>query len=207
MRRHAGPALMVIGILHMVLFAAAHAYWAFGGTALLSAAMGKDSREQWDRDPRGYAVSWAILTLLLVCAGLFPAALAWRGGRVDQRRMERLAVASGYAGMVSLIGLGLATGEPGLSVVGGGGAALGGVFALVRPRGERVSRWLVLVATWGLGGAMIVYGCAYLGVVAFSTVERDNLLAYLVAGGMNWSLGGILFVTTAWLSRGGVRRK
>jgi hypothetical protein len=91
-------------------------------------------------------------------------------------------------------------------VLGGGGAAVGGVAALVRPCGERVSRWLVLVATWGLGAAMTVYGGTYLGAVAFGEAERDNLLACLVAGGASWSLGGVLFVATAWLSRRGGRR-
>lgn len=104
-----------------VLFAAAHACWAIGGTAFLSAAMVADGRERWDRDPRGSAVSWAILTLLFVCAGLLPLALAWPGGVVGRRAMERVAVAVGYAGMASLIGLGHLTGEPGLAVLGGGG--------------------------------------------------------------------------------------
>lgn len=176
-----------------VLFAAAHVYWAVGGAALLSAAMVDDGRAQWERDPWGYAVSWTILTLLLVGAGLFPLALVWPERWVGRRGMERLAVAAGYSGMAWLIGRGVATGEPALAVLGGGGAALGGAVALVRPRGERVSRWLVLVATWGLGAAMMLDGGAY-------------LLAYVVAGGVSWSLGGALFVATAWRSRRGGRR-
>lgn len=57
-----------------------------------------------------------------------------------------------------------------------------------------------------LVAAMTFYGGAYLAVVAFGEVERDDLLAYVVAGGASWSLGGLLFLATAWrLGRGGRR--
>lgn len=151
-------------------------------------------------DPWAYVFGWVILSLLFICEGLFPLALVWPGGRRVGRRGMRLgAIFLGYLGAAMLVVYGLGVQDTGLVALGCGVGALGMVVALVRPRNQPVSRWMVLVATWVLGLAMIVYGCGYV-VAAVGEAGSELFFVYLFTGGLTWTTGGILFVATAWLS-------
>lgn len=157
-----------------LLFALAHAYWAFGGTSLLGEGQFQDARSQFAHDP-------------------------WACRRVGRRGMRLGAIVLGYSGAAMLVVYGLGVQDTGLVVLGCGVGALGVVVALVRPRDQAVSRSMVLVATWVLGVAMIVYGCGYV-VAAVGEAGSELFFVYLFTGGLAWTTGGILFVATAWLS-------
>ena len=183
-----------------LLFANAHAYWAFGGTALLGGAQIQDAKVQLAHDPRAYVFGWTILSLLFICEGLFPLALVWpEDHRIGQRGMRLGAICLGCAGMATLVVYGLGVQETGLIVLGCVVCAVGVTVALTRPGTQPVSRWMVLVATWVLGVAMIVYGFGYV-VAAIGKTGSDLFLVYLLTGGLNWATGGVLFVATAWLA-------
>jgi hypothetical protein len=47
--------------------------------------------------------------------------------------------------------------------------------------------------------AGLIRQCAYI-VTALLNIHAAYFLKYLVAGGMNWTIEGILFVTVAWLA-------
>ena len=47
---------------------------------------------------------------------------------------------------------------------------------------------------------MTIYGCIWI-VTALLNMHSAYFLQNLVAGGMNWTIEGILFVTVAWLAR------
>lgn len=160
----------------------------------------QDARSQFVHDRWSYVFGWAVLGLLFVCEGLFPLALVWPGGRRVGRRGMRLgAIVLGYSGAAMLVAYGLFAPDTGLVVLGCGVGALGLIVALVRPRHQPVSQWMVLVATWVLGVAMIVYGCGYV-VAALGETGSELFLVYLLTGGLTWTTGGILFVATAWSS-------
>lgn len=183
-----------------LLFAAAHVYWAFGGNVLLEENRGQPAAILFAQNPWSYVAGWTILSLLFVFAGLFPLALVWAGGAGIGRSSAQTGVVSlGYAGMILLTLLGMATQEIGLVVFGCGVCALGVVVALIRPRGAPVAGWTVLTATWALGLAMTVYGCGYV-VAALGAVGSENFVVYLVTGGASWLSGGILFTATASLA-------
>lgn len=57
---------------------------------------------------------------------------------------------------------------------------------------------MVLVATWAFGVGMTLYGGAYV-YLAFLQPTAEELLGYLLVGGVNWTVEGLLFVATAWL--------
>lgn len=190
----AGNAAFVWGLL----FAVAHVYWACGGTALVEAGQAREARAHLERDPWGYVISWMILSLLFVFMGSFPLALVWpEGRRVSRRRVQAGAIVLGYAGMASLAIHGAVTREPGLIVVGGGAGVLGGLVAVARPRSQPVARWMVLVVTWVMGVAMLVYGGAYV-TAAMGERGSERFVIYLVTGGASWLSGGVLFVAAAW---------
>lgn len=80
-------------------------------------------------------------------------------------------------------------------------------LALVRPWGRLIPRWLLLLAGWGTGVALILYGGASFvqhalmvtGVIGIPaglgvTAARWHLLLW----DPWWLLGGILFAVTAW---------
>jgi membrane protein implicated in regulation of membrane protease activity len=54
-------------------------------------------------------------------------------------------------------------------------------------------------ATWIFGAGMTIYGCVWL-VTALLNIHAADFLQSLVAGGMNWTIEGILFVTVAYLA-------
>lgn len=58
------------------IFAAAHYYWALGGTWLLGASQIKESVELLAQRPLYYWISWMTLSTVFVLEGLFPLALA-----------------------------------------------------------------------------------------------------------------------------------
>jgi uncharacterized protein DUF3995 len=87
----------------------------------------------------------------------------------------------------------------------GGAVAL----ALVQPWGRRLPRWILLAAAWiGGGGAILYGGASFVQHVLMATGAID-IPAGLGATAMRWHLvlwdpwwvvGGILFVTAAWLA-------
>jgi len=173
-----------------LLFAAAHVYWAFGGSVLLVEVPDPSPGVLFARDPWSYTIGWALLSLLFVFAGLFPLALVWPdGGRIGWGAVQTGVVSLGYAGMVLLTLFGLATQKIGLAVFGSGVCVLGGIVTLVRPHGARAAAWTVLAATWGLGVAMSVYGCGYL-LAAIGEVNSQLFIVYLITGGASWLVGG-----------------
>jgi NADH dehydrogenase len=181
-----------------VLFAGAHAYWASGGTVLLTQAQARSVTAQMLDGPVLATVGWTLLSSLFVAAGLFPLALSWVGGRrISRWVMEVGAVAGGYAGMAALASYGIAARDLGLVVVGGAVCLLGVVVARVRPPRWSGPRWTVVVTTWTLGVSMTLYGFSY-AVAAGSAVGSPPFLGYLVVGGAGWLTGGLLFVATAW---------
>jgi hypothetical protein len=183
-----------------LVFAAAHVYWASGGTVLLGEAADPSPAILFARDPWSYAIGWAILSVLFVFAGLFPLALVWTSGiRISRSVMQTGVVSLAYAGMIVLTLFGLTAQASGLVLLGIGVCALGLVFANVRPRGQPIAGWTVLVATWGLGLAMSVYGCGYV-VAAVGEIDSELFLVYLVTGGVSWLGGDALFVATARLA-------
>ncbi len=124
----------------------------------------------------------------------------WTGeGWIGRRAVQIGAVSLGYVGMALLALFGLAMQDIGLVVFGCGACVLSVVVALVRPRGEPVAAWTVLVATWALGVAMSTYGYGYV-VAAVSEVGSEFFLVYLITGGASWLSGGVLFVATALLA-------
>jgi hypothetical protein len=157
-------------------------------------------RSLFTRDPWSYVFGWAILSLLFVFAGLFPLALVWTDGRrIGRRAMQLGTITLGYAGTVLLALFCLTTQDIGLVVFGCAMCVLGLIFAIVRPRGRPIAGWTVLVAIWGLGLAMSVYGCGYVAA-AVGAIDSELFLDYLLTGGVSWLGGGALFVATAWLA-------
>jgi hypothetical protein len=132
------------------------------------------------------------LSLLFVFAGLFPLALVWTGEkRISRSVMQAGVVSLAYSGMVLLALFGLAAQASGLVLLCIGVCALGLVFANVRPRGRAIAGWTVLIAHWGLGLAMNVYGCGYV-VAAVGATDSELFFVYLNTGGVSWLGGGAL---------------
>lgn len=80
-------------------------------------------------------------------------------------------------------------------------------LALVRPWGQRILRWLLLLAGWGTGAALIAYGGASFVQHALMLTGIIGIPAGLGAVAARWHLllwdpwwllGGILFVVAAW---------
>lgn len=80
-------------------------------------------------------------------------------------------------------------------------------LALVQPWGQRFPRWLRLVAAWGVGAILVLYGGANLaarGLMEVGLIEKpasvDSAAArwHLLLWDPWWLLGGLLFVAAAW---------
>ena len=163
-------------------FAAAHLYWAFGGTWLLGAAQVGEARVLLAQRPLYYWISWLTLSTVFVLEGLFPLALAYaQNGNLP--RWLRFAVTWGTCVGLLLLAAALFASDsplwtPLLFTSGAAGLAWVGLrYGTVLP-------WALLSATSILGLGMTFYGI--LGISRLSL------------WGMWWLLGGVLFGTTAW---------
>jgi hypothetical protein len=90
---------------------------------------------------------------------------------------------------------------------------IGGLLALalVRPSGRLVPRWMLLIAGWGVGVGMALYGGLGMiadGLRAGGALENTGSSAvwwHLLLWDPWWLLGGLLFVAAAWHAQRGAR--
>jgi hypothetical protein len=174
-------------------------YWVCGGSWLLSEANIRSARSAFAQNPWSYVIQSVLLIALFAILALFPLALTWQGKHIKQRHLQWMAVILGYTGLILMAAYSFATQASVLGLACLGICVLGVGVALVRPHRQSVERWLVLVATWIFGAGMTIYGCGWL-VLALLNIHAADFLQSLVAGGMNWTIEGILFVTVAWLA-------
>jgi hypothetical protein len=174
-------------------------YWVCGGSWLLSEANIRSARSAFAQNPWSYVIQSVLLIALFAILALFPLALTWQGKHIKQRTVQWMAVILGYTGLILMAAYSFATQAIVLGLACLGICVLGVGVAFVRPHRQSVERWLVLVATWILGAGMTIYGCVWL-VPALLNSHAADFLQSLVAGGMNWTIEGILFVTVAWLA-------
>lgn len=189
-----------------LFFTLEHVYWVFGGSWLLSEALARGFASLFAQNPWSYVTIMGIILALFAILALFPLALTWQGKQSTQRHLQWIVIILGYMGLILFAVLitvySFATQQTlqtlyGLASLGI--CVLGVGVALVRPRSQSVERWLVLVATWIFGAGMTIYGCFYI-VIALLDMHSAYFLQNLVAGGMNFTIEGILFVTVAWLA-------
>jgi hypothetical protein len=182
-----------------LFFTLEHIYWVCGGSWLLGPAQTRNAARLFAQHPWGYVLQTALLCALFAILALFPLALTWQGKQLKQRTLQGVALLGGYAGLILMAAYSFATQAIGLGLACLGMCALGGGVALVRPRTQGAARWQALVATWLLGAGMTLYGGLWF-VTGLLNMHTVYLPEYLVAGGMNWTVEGILFVTVAWLA-------
>ncbi len=183
-----------------LFFTLEHVYWVSGGSWLLSEALTRGFVSLFAQNPWSYVVDMGLIIALFAILALFPLALTWQGKQSTQRHFQWMVVILGYMGLILFAGYSFAFAPQqivfGLASLGI--CVLGVGVALVRPHSQSVEHWLVLVATWIFGAGMTLYGCFYI-VTALLNIHSAYFLQNLVAGGMNWTIEGILFVTVAWL--------
>lgn len=187
-----------------LLFTLEHIYWLCGGTWLLNKADMPNTESLFADNPWSYVIESSLLVTLFAILALFPLALTWQGKYIIQRNMQRIAVISGYIGMILMAAYSFATQATVLGLACLGTCALGVGVTFVRPHNQSAARWQVIVATWIFGAGMAIYGCIYI-VTALLNIHAAYFLQYLVAGGMNWTIEGILFITVALLASYGDR--
>jgi hypothetical protein len=180
-----------------LFFTLEHVYWLCGGSWLLNRAISVESL--FAQNPWSYVFESVLYIALFAILALFPLALTWQGKQSTQRHMQWMAVLLGYIGMILMAAYSFATQQAVYGLASLGICVLGVGVAFVRPHRQSVERWLVVVATWLFGAGMTIYGCVYI-VTALLNSHAAYFLQYLVAGGMNWTIEGILFVTVAWLA-------
>jgi hypothetical protein len=165
-----------------VHFAAAHYYWTFGGIWLLDITQVKESRQLLAERPWYYWTSWLTLSTIFVLTGLFPLALARSPSR-SLPRWLRFSLVWLTGTVLLLLAASLFVADNSLwSSLPFLLCALG--LVLVQRRYRTVPGWVLFVATWTLGIAMMGYGA--LGI-SFGSLW----------GGW-WLGGGALFTATAW---------
>jgi hypothetical protein len=182
-----------------LLFTLEHVYWLCGGSWLLSQANAPNVESLFAQNPWSYVAGSGLLIALFAILALFPLALTWQGKHISQRSLQWIAVILGYMGLILMAAYSFATQASLLGLASLGIVVLGVGVAFVRPHSQSVARWLVVVATWIVGAGMTIYGCIYI-VTALLNIHAEYFLQYLVAGGMNWTIEGMLFVTVAWLA-------
>lgn len=180
-----------------LLFTLEHVYWLCGGNWLLPDTRNVESLLA--QNPWSYVFESVLLIALFAILALFPLALTWQGKHITQRHMQWIAVISGYIGMILMAAYSFATQQSVLGLASLGICVLGVGVTFVRPHSQSVERWLVLVATWIFGAGMTIYGCIWI-YTALLNSHSAYFLQSIVAGGMNWTIEGILFVTVAWLA-------
>jgi hypothetical protein len=182
-----------------LLFTLEHVYWFSGGSWLVNKAL--DAESLFAQNPWRYVFESGLFIALFAILALFPLALTWQGKQSTQRHMQWIAVISGYTGMILLAADGFATQQSLFVLASLGICVLGVGVALVRPHSQSAAHWQVVVATWILGAGMTIYGCSYIVTALLNIHAADfDFLTNLVAGGMNWTIEGILFLTVAWLA-------
>jgi hypothetical protein len=174
-------------------------YWVCGGSWLLSEANIQSARSAFAQNPWSYVIQSVLLIALFAILALFPLALTWQGKHINQRNMQWIAVILGYTGLILMAAYSFATQAIVLGLACLGICVLGVGVAFVRPHNQSVERWLVLIATWIFGVGMTIYGCIWI-YTALLNIHSAYFRQNLVAGGMNWTIEGILFVTVAWLA-------
>ena len=185
-----------------LLFTLEHVYWVSGGSWLLSEALARGFVSLFAQNPWSYVAGMGIIIALFAILALFPLALTWQGKQSTQRHLQWMVVILGYMGLILFAAWSFATQQTVQTVYGLaslGICVLGVGVALVRPHSQSVEHWLVLVATWIFGAGMTLYGCFYIAL-ALLNMHSAYFVQNLVAGGMNWTIEGILFVTVAWLA-------
>lgn len=181
-------------------FAAAHVYWACGGSLGLPADQVQTAGELFVKDPWNFVISWGLLSIEFAIVALFPLALIWQGKRISQHRAQVITIVSGYIGMILFAVYSFATRDIVMGLVCCGICLLGVLVGRLRPRAQSAMRWIVSVATWLFGLGMAIYGCAYI-VMALLHPDAPYFLTYIFVGGVNWLGEGALFVATAILAR------
>lgn len=176
---------MWFAILHVTLF--------FGGGSFTV-------QSQFAHNPWVYGLASTLSVLLFTGAALFPLTLVWPFRWMSQSRAQSITLVLAYLGMIgfTLYELVLAQELRG-ALLGIGICALGAVAALVRPGNQSLEHWMVLIATRAIGIGMTLYGGAYISLAFFQpTFEKG--LGYFLLGGVNFTVEGLLFVATAWLT-------
>lgn len=114
--------------------------------------------------------------------------------------MQIITLILAYIGMIgfTIYELVLAQ-EPGVALFGAGVCLVGALVALMRPENQSRASWMVLIATWVVGVGMALYGGAYV-YLAFFQPTFEKRLGYFLLGGVNFTVEGILFVATAWMT-------
>ncbi len=166
----------------------------------MSTAEARNAARFFAQNPWSYMIQAVLLCALFAILALFPLALTWQGKHFKQRNLQRIAVISGYVGLILMAAYSFATQASLIGLTCLGICVLGVGVTLVRPHGQSAVRWQVVVATWIGGAGMTLYGGIWI-VMALLNMHTVYLLEYLVSGGMNWTLGGLLFLTVAWLER------
>lgn len=162
-------------------FAAAHYYWAFGGTWLRSAEKRRASYKLLAQNPWYYWISWLTLSTAFVLEGLFSLALAYaQSGNFP--RWLRFAVIWGTCEGLLLLAASLFASD----------LPLWAPLVFVSWAAGLV--WVVLcystVPPWALLSATFI---VVLGMTLYSALGIRRLSVW----GAWWFLGGVLFVTAA----------
>jgi uncharacterized membrane protein len=181
-----------------LLFTLEHVYWICGGRWLLGKTIAQSLESLYAYNPWSYVFFTGLIIALFAILALFPLALTWQEKHVSQRNMQWIAIIFGYMGMILMAAYCFAIQEILQGLICLGVCILGIGVAFVRPRGQSAVRWQVVVVTWIFGSGMTIYGCTYI-VIALLNIHSALFMHYLVAGGMNWTIEGVLFVTVAWL--------
>ena len=186
-----------------LFFTLEHVYWVSGGSWLMSEAYMRPLVSLFALNPWVYVTATGLLIAPFAILALFPLALTWQGKQSTQRHLQWMVVILGYIGLILWGVWNFAHQQTVLQTVywlfSLGICVLGVGVALVRPRSQSVEHWLVLVATWIFGAGMTLYGCFYI-VMALLNIHSAYFVQNLVAGGMNFTIEGILFVMVAWLA-------
>jgi hypothetical protein len=178
-------------------FAAVH-FWLFFGPGSFRVQV------QFAHSTWVYAFASILSVLMFTAAALLPLALVWPFRWTSQRRVQQVTVILSYAALIGFIVYELVVAqELGVALSGATVCIVGGAVALTRPRHETIAHRMVLTATWAVGIGMTLYGGAYI-YFAFLQPTFERGLGYFLLGGVNFTLEGILFVATAWMSSRGV---
>jgi hypothetical protein len=173
-----------------MFFAAQHLYWVVTGRF----AQGSSVQDTWS-----VVFAEVFSVVLFALLALFPLALVWPFRPGGQRRLQIALLTAGYGAMILLNLSSFLFSWSGFGLYPVGVCVVGGLVAFVRPRYLTIPPWMVLVATWALGVGMTLYGAAYV-YLAFLRPSSETFLTYLLLGGVNWTVEGLLFVATAWLA-------
>lgn len=196
--------------LWAVLFAAAHLYWAGGGTFNMNAQEIGDGRKWFAQSPMTYLFSWGITITMFAIEGLFPLALVWKGNRVSKLYIQVITLLLAYAGMIVFaLGSFFVTQQILLSLIALAICIVGVLVAFTRPGSQPgMLHWMILVATWVLAvgnllNGLIYYNLALLapfGLIGPPLIPSLPMVEVIWQGTITGSLffsGGMLLLLTA----------